>query len=238
MKKRKTNNTNAMPQASPAQLWPVAGLRPHPRQAELFDNLPESQFESLVASIHRDGIQVPIEALPDGTLVCGHQRVRAAMKLGLTNVPVIMRHDLAAMGEAAVLERMIADNVLRRQLDALSTARAYRAMKANRPGSVVGDLRDWLGQQFGCSGRSLDRVERLLDLPRAVQAAISNNSLSCDLATTLFSLDEAAREEVARRNWHGRARCGSSARACSKETQSASPRHRSHTCVRDVAGQH
>src|SRR4051812_4245105 len=85
--------------------WKVDKLAAHPRQ-EIFDDLPEPEFQILVESVRHGGIEVPLEILPDGTIICGHQRSRAAKVVGLTEVPVIVRDDLAAKGDGAVVERM------------------------------------------------------------------------------------------------------------------------------------
>ena len=182
-----------------AQPWATARLQIHPRQAELFDDLPEPLFLELVESIRREGIRTPLEILNCGTIICGHQRRRAALRLDMGSVPVVIRRDLESQGEEAVLERMIADNVVRRQLDILSTARAYRALKNCRPDSLTGDIRDWLAKRFGRSGRTLDRIERLLDLPRPIQAAVSRGELTTGLASRLFVVDELTRHDAAAR---------------------------------------
>jgi ParB family chromosome partitioning protein len=171
----------------------VATLKPHPRQAQLFDDLPEHSFQELVENIRANKIQIPLEICSDGTIICGHQRYRAAIAIGLTKVPVIVRSDLEALGDQAVLGRLIEDNTARRQLDPLSSARAYQALKSGpRPAWLQGDLRDWLAKKFDCSGRTLDRLVRLLDLPQPIQSAVSTGKLSIKSATGLLQIDRDA----------------------------------------------
>ena len=62
--------------------WPIEQLKPHPRQTSLFSNLPDQAFKDLVEDLKVRGLQHPVEILPDGTLICGHQRWRAAKALG------------------------------------------------------------------------------------------------------------------------------------------------------------
>src|SRR5215470_16573551 len=93
----------------------LAELKPHPRQQEVFADLPEEQLEQLAADMKLNGQLVPIEVLPGGTIICGHQRVKSARKLGWTTVRAISRDDLAAQGEAAVCDRLVRDNLNRRK---------------------------------------------------------------------------------------------------------------------------
>jgi ParB family chromosome partitioning protein len=199
-----TNRRSKKPRES--RDWLVEKLRPHPEQHHVFDDLSDGSLDQLIDSIRHDGVEIPLDILPDGTVICGHQRLRAAKAIGLTKVPVIVRHDLAKLGEGAVLERLIADNLCRRQLDALSIARAYRALResyhrTDHTGAPLasGDLRDQLGKVFGRSGRSLDRLERLLELPVVIQSAISSKDLSAHLAANLFAVDAGVRHEAAHR---------------------------------------
>src|SRR5215470_8837572 len=73
-------------------------LKPHPRQQEVFADLPDEQLEELATDMKLNGQLVPIEVLPGGTIICGHQRVRAARKLGWDSVRAIIREDLAELG--------------------------------------------------------------------------------------------------------------------------------------------
>jgi ParB family chromosome partitioning protein len=104
-------------------------LKPHPRQAETFADMPDEQIEILARDIEENGLQHPIEVLPDYTIIAGHCRVEAARRNGWTEIDAIIRYDLAAQGEFAVEQYMIRDNLARRQMDLLSIARAYKRMK-------------------------------------------------------------------------------------------------------------
>jgi hypothetical protein len=57
-------------------------------------------------------------------------------------------------------------------------------------------LRDRLAKQFNRSGRQLDSLLRLLELPLAVQLAISDRRLTVSMAERLFMLDADKREVV------------------------------------------
>ena len=61
-----------------------------------------AEIEALARDMDENGLRDPVEVLPDGTLVTGHQRVRAAGLLGWEEIDVVVRHDLADRGDAAV----------------------------------------------------------------------------------------------------------------------------------------
>jgi ParB-like nuclease domain len=66
--------------------WPIAGLREHEQQAALFHDLDGADFENLIENIKQEGLRDPIWVMPDGRIVDGHQRARAARRLGWTKI--------------------------------------------------------------------------------------------------------------------------------------------------------
>src|SRR5262245_41952849 len=109
----------------------IADLSTHPRQTEVFGDLPEDKILELAADLERNGQKTPIEVTPDYVIICGHQRVRAAELLAWTEIQAVIRDDLAGEGDASVFEQLVKDNLNRRHLDQLSQARCYQALKAN-----------------------------------------------------------------------------------------------------------
>src|SRR5262249_7621186 len=180
-------------------------LEPHPRQQEVFADLPDEQLEELAVDMKLNGQLVPIEVMPDGTIICGHQRVKAAKKLGWDSVKAVIREDLAAQGEAAVFDRLVSDNLNRRQLDPLGQARCYQKLKENasklprkaRAAYSGMDLRDVLAKRFKMSGRTLGRWLRVLSTPLEVQRAVSENRLSLASAGRVAGADQAIAEMIA-----------------------------------------
>src|SRR5215510_5112745 len=90
--------------------FPIEDLKNHPRQAEFFRGLSDAELRNLAEDM-KPGLRVPIEILPDGTIIMGHQRVRAARLLGWERIDAVIRYDLEEQGEAAVLELLIKDNL-------------------------------------------------------------------------------------------------------------------------------
>ncbi len=84
----------------------IPDLKTNPDQAGLFTDLPDSQMSDLATDMELNGQQTAIEILPDGTIICGQQRVRAAKKLGWTHIKARIRHDLAKEGKAVAVHQV------------------------------------------------------------------------------------------------------------------------------------
>ncbi len=167
------------------QKWKLDDLRPHPRQAELFPDLPHLESIALAADIKRNGLQHPIEITSDGTIIAGHQRVHAARMLGWTEIEVIVRTDLEDQGSDAIERRLIEDNLNRRQLSPLAKARCIRAIRDITPRELdptkwqpQRDIRDVIGEQLGISGREVSRYLLVMQTPITVQNAFDSGGLS------------------------------------------------------------
>ena len=186
---------------------PLDKLHDHPKQSEMFGNLPDAELESLAADMAKEGQRDPVEVLPDGTIITGHQRVRAARRLGWKEIEVVVRHDLAGAGEAAVEELFVADNLFRRQLGPLARARCMRRLMELKTGDKAWglngaqreNLKTEIGRQLGLSLRSVNRYLLILGTPPAVQAAFDRVELSLTVAGRVALLDKKDQSQVARR---------------------------------------
>src|SRR5207245_8494502 len=73
--------------------WPAAKLRPSPLNPR--GELDPAGIDELAASITahaaQGGILQPLLVTPYGTVVAGHRRLAAARRLGLMELPVIVR---------------------------------------------------------------------------------------------------------------------------------------------------
>jgi ParB-like chromosome segregation protein Spo0J len=187
----------------------LSTLKPHPEQASLFDDLSETELRALAENMERNGLNVPVEILPDGTIIAGHQRVRVAELLGWPEIECWVREDLAEQGETAVICRLMEDNLCRRHLGPLAKARPYARLKAIESGRRRphdDDLRDILAKQFGLSGRTLDRRARiLLNTPSEVQRACEAGTLNLGLAEKVASMSPEDQESIARDIQDGKA---------------------------------
>lgn len=92
-------------QFSPEVVWlPIEKITPYPLNNKLH---PPSQIDAIAGSILEFGWDVPIVTDEEGVILKGHGRHLAARKLGLKDVPVIVRADLSPAQKKAC---RIADN--------------------------------------------------------------------------------------------------------------------------------
>src|SRR5271165_1156599 len=68
------------------EIWPIERLVEYPRNPRKNDKA----VDRMCASIREFGFKIPVLARSDGEVVDGHLRLKAARKLGITEVPVIL----------------------------------------------------------------------------------------------------------------------------------------------------
>lgn len=86
--------------------WPVGKLKVNERNARTHS---EQQIAQLAASLRSFGWTVPVLVEPDGRIIAGHGRVRAARLLGLESVPCLV---VEGWSPEQVRAYVIADNKL------------------------------------------------------------------------------------------------------------------------------
>jgi ParB-like chromosome segregation protein Spo0J len=185
--------------------WKLSCLHPHPKQSCLFRSRSSEETQELAANMQRNGQLHSIEALPDGTILAGHGRLKAAQLLGWEEVTVWVRDDLAGKPLEAE-RRLVDDNLGRRQMGPLEIARCYRHLKLitkRSCGSGLAaheelELRDQIGKRLQLSGRTLDRYLRVLEgTPAEVQDAVAVGTLPVTLAERVAGLTTKQREQIA-----------------------------------------
>ena len=72
------------------EMWPVERLVPYARNPRKND----AQVDRMVSAIQEFGFRIPVVAKSNGDVVDGHLRLKAALKLGLTTVPVVLADEL------------------------------------------------------------------------------------------------------------------------------------------------
>jgi ParB/RepB/Spo0J family partition protein len=173
----------------------------------MFGDVAEAELAALVESMSVNGLQTPIEITPDGVIITGHQRVRAAKRLGWTTIDVVIRTDLAEQGPAAIEARFIEDNFVRRQLSPLARARCIQRLmeiEEGRSSSNFGptkkeQLKARIAEAMGLSVRSVNRYLLILDAPPAIQTAFDSGTLSLTVAGQVALQKPSMQAEIARR---------------------------------------
>lgn len=72
------------------ETWDIEKLIPYDRNPRVNDHA----VDKIASAIKEYGFRVPIVAKSDGLIVDGHLRFKAARRLGLTEIPVILADDL------------------------------------------------------------------------------------------------------------------------------------------------
>ncbi len=163
----------------------IAADPDQPRQH--FDDV---ALEELCQSVREHGLIQPLVVRQQGDdyiLIAGERRFRAATRLGLETVPVVIRD--VATDEA--LELALIENLQREDLNPMEEAKAYKRL-LERPGMT----QDLVARRLGRSRSSVANALRLLGLDSAHQGMVIVGDLSPGHARALLSLDEAADREI------------------------------------------
>lgn len=161
-------------------------LKVHPRNDEFFDDVNGADFDRLVESIREHGVLTPLRVTKDMTLISGHQRKRAALEAGVTEVPVIID---GSTDDSEVLMKLIETNFGRIKNDPIKQAKwldEYMKLKgvqdkAGRPkklGHNVAISQDDIANELGVDRKTLQRLKSLLKLDPAIQQLISDGNIT------------------------------------------------------------
>ncbi len=164
----------------------------------------ESELDALAQSIREKGVLQPLLVRPvvgeeaDFELVAGERRWRAAQRVGLHEVPVIVR----PMADLEALEIALVENLQREDLSPLEEAEAY-----NRLMDEFGRTQASLAEAVGKSRSHVANTVRLLSLPAPVRRRLDEGELSAGHARALLAAADPAAlaEEVVRRGLNVRA---------------------------------
>ncbi|HHY46257.1 MAG TPA: ParB/RepB/Spo0J family partition protein [Firmicutes bacterium] len=159
---------------------PINSIKSNPYQPRRqFD---EERLQELVESIKNYGIVQPLVVRPvEGgyQLVVGERRWRAAIRAGLTVVPVVVRD----VSDLEMVELALIENLQREDLTPIEQAEAYQRL-INEFGLTQEELAEVLGR----SRPSIANTMRLLNLPPEVQENVSRGTLTMGHARALLAL--------------------------------------------------
>ncbi len=152
-----------------------------PRQRFVDENL-----EELAQSIKEHGIIQPLlvrEAEKAGhfTLIAGERRLRAAGKVGLTEVPVIVM----ALDEVQGLQVSLIENLQREDLNPLEEAQGYYRL-AHEFSLTHSEIAKLLSK----SRTTVSNLLRLLNLPKKAQQCLAEEQLTMGHGRALLALPE------------------------------------------------
>lgn len=132
----------------------------------------ELSLNELANSIKEYGILNPIlvtEKNGKYEIIAGERRYRAAKKVGLTEIPVIIK----TLDEQKKAEIALIENLQRETLTPIEEAMSYKEIMK------LGNLtQESLGQKIGKSQSAIANKLRLLNLPKSIQEALNNKQIS------------------------------------------------------------
>ena len=188
--------------AGPQRLVPIERIRPGALQPRR--RFAEAELDALAQSIREKGILQPllVRSLSaqetDFELIAGERRWRAAQRVGLHDVPIIIRQ----ISDSDALEIALVENLQREDLSPLEEAEAY-----SRLTEEFGRTQASLAEAVGKSRSHVANMIRLLSLPAPVRRRLDEGELSAGHARALLAAADpvALTEEVVRRGLNVRA---------------------------------
>lgn len=152
-----------------------------PRQS-----FPEDELLALASSIREKGILQPILLRTHPTdkekyeIVAGERRWRAAKKVGLEQIPALIKE----FSDAEALEVGLLENIQRQDLNPIEEADAYR-----RLAEEFSHTQETLSRILGKSRSHIANVLRLLTLPQNVKDSLAQGKLSTGHGKALINSD-------------------------------------------------
>lgn len=161
-------------------------LDPNPDQPR--KDFDEDALNELSESIKNLGLLQPILAYPENgryRIIAGERRFRAAMKAGLTQVPVLVR----TLPQHQVILAALMENLQREDLNAMEAALAVRQLMDE--GNFT---QEEAAKQLGKSRPAVANLLRLLQLTPQVQQMVRDNLLTEGHARVLAGIPQKTRQ--------------------------------------------
>lgn len=172
---------DAAPQSA-LQMVPLTSIRANPFQPR--QEFRPEELSDLESSLKTNGLLQPISVrpAPDGKgfeLIAGERRLRAATRLGWTEIPAIVR----TLDDRASLTLALVENLQRADLDPIEEADGYQrlideyALSQQEVAEVVGKDRSTVANAL-----------RLRQLPAAIRTLIQQKQLTAGHARAMLAL--------------------------------------------------
>jgi len=169
-------------------------IRPNPFQPRrTFD---EAELADLESSLRANGLLQPITVRPDASgkgfeLIAGERRLRAASRLGWTDIPALVRN----FDDKALLTLALVENLQRADLDPLEEAEGYQRLI-----NEFDLTQQQVAEVVGKDRSTVANMLRLLGLPASVRRLVQDAKITLGHARALLALgDERTMVEMARR---------------------------------------
>jgi ParB family chromosome partitioning protein len=161
-------------------LLSIEDMRPNSFQPR--KDFDEEGIEELAASIQEKGIIQPLVVRKSESgyeIIAGERRWRAAQKIGLTKVPVIIKD----VSDREALELALVENLQREDLNPIEEATAYEQLIED-----FGLTHDEISKRIGKDRSTITNQLRLLKLPDEVKQALIKGKITAGHARAILSL--------------------------------------------------
>jgi ParB family chromosome partitioning protein len=171
---------------------PIGQIRPNPYQPR--KEFKPADLADLESSLRTSGLLQPITVRPATTgtgyeLIAGERRLRAAQRIGWTDIPAV----ITAVDDRALLSMALVENLQRADLNPIEEAEGYQRLIAEFQ-LTQQDVADAVGKDRS----TVANILRLLGLPASVRRLVWEGAISLGHARALLSLgDEARMAEMA-----------------------------------------
>ncbi|MCY2946288.1 MAG: ParB/RepB/Spo0J family partition protein [Planctomycetota bacterium] len=161
----------------------LASIVPNPLQPRRhFD---EDELASLAASICEQGVLQPIvvrEANGKYQIIAGERRYRAALAVGLGEIPI----RIMEMDDQQVLEAALAENIHRADLNPIEKAQGFQDHLKR-----FGLTHDLLAKRLGLARSTVTNLVALMDLPQEIRVALQTGQITTGHAKALKGVEPA-----------------------------------------------
>ncbi len=160
----------------------ISKIAPDPGQPRKTFN--DESLEELALSIKEHGIIQPLIVKKDGgnyIIIAGERRYRAAEKIGLKEIPVIVRD----LSEQKAREISLIENLQREDLNAIEEAQAIKELM-----EAYDLTQEEIAKKLGKARPSIANAVRLLNLPESLQEAVKTGVLSAGHARALLAIPD------------------------------------------------
>lgn len=141
------------------RLIPIEDIDPNPNQPRQS----VGDLSELVASVREKGVLEPILVRPSGSrfeIIAGERRYRAAMEVGLAELPCVVREAT----DAETMEIALIENLQRKDLHAFEEADGLKVLAES-----YGYTHEKMAQKLGKSRTSVTEVLSLTNMPEEVR---------------------------------------------------------------------
>jgi ParB family chromosome partitioning protein len=153
-------------------------------------NFTEAELSELEASLRANGLLQPITVRPKGKgkweLVAGERRLRAATRLGWTEIPAVVRD----FDDRAMLTLALVENLQRSDLNALEEAEGYQRLI-----DEFGLTQQQVADAVGKDRTTITNLLRVLSLPPAIREMVEKGLLSTGHARALLAIRDARQQQ-------------------------------------------